>query len=96
MKTKFQEMAQNIVGQLEWLEAEYKAATVDAFQILLLHDPDTAKLALRAFDDPTEAAVWFGDRIESLGNTKPWEQISEGRTEWVQKSLSAIIYGLPM
>ena len=95
MNTEFQEKTQEVVEQLRWIESEYQDVAADAFQFLETHDPETAKLALEAFEDRNAAAGWFGGRVESLGWKTPWECIAEGQTDEVQRILNAIIYGDP-
>lgn len=95
MNMELQEMAKDIASQLQWLESEYQDVAADAFQFLETNDPETAKLALEAFEDRDAAAAWFGDRVESLGWKTPWECMAEGLADEVQRILNAIIYGLP-
>ena len=95
MDANFLEESKNIVGKLQWLEAEYKAAVLDAFFVLLQSDPHTAKLAIETFNDSDKAAVWFGDHIGSLGGRTPWECLAQGNVEQVRQVLNAIIYGIP-
>ncbi len=96
MNADYQEEARQIVSRLRSLEGKYRRELRKAFSVFERHDPETVALAIDAFDHRDRAALWFGDRVQSLGYKTAWECVSEGRVVWVRQILSSIIWGIPM
>lgn len=86
--------AQKIVTRLRTWEREYRHVALEVYTLVEQGDEETAKLALEVFGHRNRAALWFGDRVESLGNKTPWECLAEGRVEDVRRILNSIIYGV--
>ena len=85
--------ATDIAANIATLEVERTRIALEAFRALEQHDREIASLAMAAFDDREDAAVWF-TRTLSFAGVTPWDLLAAGEIEKVRAILNTMTDGI--
>lgn len=83
-----------LLQEFERLDDARATTELKAFGRLQFEDPETANLALEAFDNRAAAAGWLSSNCGALGNEKPLTLLIQGKRDAVLDCLNKIKFGM--